>query len=345
MGSALFTIAIPQEMQFIHEYLSENGGETVTPFHKGRSHYTFTYTLPNGEDIDLSFHVMNEMGNVASASISQTGISQAQPYYCFLLGIAGSIDEVARLGDVVIATSVKHLSPDAVKKITSSVEFALKADEAGIVENLSAEISSEKTKKILIDPRKKLLESSYLRYIWRSVDRASSQFIADDYLNYFGKLKRKPPLKPVTSSDIPNLNPNNDNPLPSVHRGTILGSDSVVDSDEYVKFIKDRDATPERSLYYYKSPEEAANRTRWFPAPLLAVDMETYGFFRMAQELFGNRAVPGFFSIRGISDLASDKSQLDDNTEGSIRRKATENALIVALDMLYFLVKNRARSR
>lgn len=274
------------------------------------------------------------MGNISTAATALKTFTALGPQVVFLVGLAGSMaSESVRLGDVVVSTSAKFYSPDKVRKIND-------ADEVFVEPGLTVEeMLAGGGGRIVIDARKRILGDEYFRF---RRDKVRCEAAQERQVGYKNHLELHPitHLSPINADTLKNLASDQIvNHQPQVHFGTILGSEWVVDSSAYKKFLVDRN-TDERLDYYVQKDMknakpgvegEGRRRNSWDPSALLAVDMETYGFLKASQEFSPQLQA---FSVRGISDLADRKSELDGATQEVIRKMSVENAATVLIDFL-----------
>jgi purine-nucleoside phosphorylase len=317
-------------------------------------------------DIDLHLVAMDPsnrqaMGNIISSARVAGQLFHIQPRHVMLVGLAGSLDAGnVRLGDVVVSNSAKYLRPDKCVTIDDTLAFA----------NGHALRSSPYPKsgdKIQVHEMKKAGSQSVFRLRRDHVRYQPSETKMQPYALAMSKqaLSRaalKPPraaldymLSVPASLAVDKAGqpiPHAVYELPKIHFGDILGSEWVIDSEEYANFVVERNSDDAWDWYSQKDAIELAEyraglrsevigegklRNEWEKSsPLYAVDMETYGFMKVAVELHRTgRYVPNTaFAIRGISDLARRKADLDRSSGGEIRKIAVRNALTVALDLL-----------
>jgi hypothetical protein len=273
----------------------------------------------------LQFYVIGDIGNLAAAVQSAEAFRDADPKICFLAGVAGSLDPAeARLGDVAVATSVKYFGPDKIKVIDPADE-AFSDAPAGAA--------------VIVDRRKRILDQSFFRYRRRVINFEQSSLALGRYMAYLAQTAMPLPLTALTVGGLPSLDPSFENPSPRIFRATMLASDWVIDSAEYVAFLQERNRDSPRDYHRLKSPAEYHQRNRWINSSIPVVDMESLGFFKMAEMLRSTQGIPRYFCVRGISDLSSHKERLDGGTKSEVRRVATLNALEVFLDMLEFFTR------
>lgn len=314
-------------MEYIYRYLtSDNRGECVRKYSDTVKVYPFTLFMKNGKQYDAIFQVLPNMGNLSTASTAAKQIAGRWPHLCFLVGISGSLDpQKYRLGDVIIATCVKNYAPDKLKQLEAGKEKFDGEDEDA---------------EFVIDTRKMVMNRSFFRFRRQWIERENSTPHAYGYGMRWRDTKHKPSLIPIDTNGFAGISGEHANPTPSVHIQTLLGLDFVVDSAEFVNFVTERNVDDSNDFYRMKdkveNEREFDERNKWNRDDLSAVDMESWGFFNIAESLS-----PGqnshFFSIRGISDLAAGKSSLDKASKGQVRSAAAKNAIQIMWELLNFL--------
>ena len=113
----------------------------------------------------------------------------------------------------------------------------------------------------------------------------------------------------------------------------MFSSEMVVDSQEYIDFVVEKNRHHDLDIYKRKGHE---GRWKWFNSDLDAFDMESYGFFMITEQMAGEIGPSLCFTVRGISDGASDKGILDTTSANRIREIAVENAVKVAFSMVAY---------
>lgn len=326
MATVMVFVPLQEEMEYIYNFMIANGGIVGRPYSQSTSSYTFNWPLPRlvsrrVTHLDISFSVIGDMGNLRAATKMAPILSKHPVPLVFLVGVAGSLNrEFVNVGDVVFANRAKMLHADKIKKIS------------GTKERFEAPAIGWSGPVWTVDDRKRFLKSSFFRFRRDYADWPASDF----HVDYYASHVRSNPLnglESVTCSKIQGLLPKYENLSPSVKLSDILGSEVVIDSDEYVEFVVDKD-TSIANEYYAKDPTGAL-RQKWFVSPLNVVDMESFGFFKMLESM--RDCATCAFSVRGISDLASEKLELDELTKDAVRGVAVRNAFKVVLDMINFL--------
>lgn len=334
MGNSVAVfVPLGEEMEYIHKYMVSKGAKPTRPYDPKTRYFAFSFRLSNRTLIQVQFHVMDEMGNLESACRLAEVKAAKNPDYAILVGIAGSLDPDVKLGDVVITSSAKVYFPDKVKELKPKREewvAPLGADDAPI------------PGMIRVDKRKRILTESYFRYRRNFVDLETSRSVIDDYLHDC-EIKAQIKLEGIDHENISGLDAKFNNLNPRHHSSTVFGSEMVIDSAEYAKFVLEKDKNDKFDIYKQKENDQNPNRNKHLLAPMQLVDMETYGFLMMGKRLYGENT-PRVFSIRGISDFASDKAALDENTENEVRNIAVMNATSVAIDFIDFSLRRSAYS-
>lgn len=325
LADVVLFFALEEELEQAYKFLKADGATCWVDYHsKSAKEYLFEYSERGNGDFRVLITVLGDLGNVKIATQVLPIVMNAKPRACILVGIAGSLDKnKLRLGDVVVSAGVKIIYPDKLKQFDSSKEVFV--DQAVGDQKIDDRIS--------VDVRKRFLGESFFRFRRQFLRNDKSLTLLSHYLTFL--TKEPVVLEPVLQ--IENLNPN-------VLETTILGSDFVFDSTEYIQFLNERNVDLSKDYYVQKSNPEDADRNIWLETELLAVDMESYGYFQALEKLINHHGTTTAFSIRGISDYASGKEDLD--TEHStdvrpIRSVAASNAVLVAVDMIKFLRKKR----
>lgn len=360
MADFVIFVPLQEEMRYAYEQMEKLGGECFQPYDSAITSYSFDYRDEKRQPAVVEFFVIGDMGNLRTASRLAACLSQISGAHAiFLLGIAGSMDRKIGLGDVLVGTAVKTFYPDKVAKIDPTIhDFVdLKAvtpatglisvGEGEVAELTMPEGTPEPAASAAIGPaappyrldaRKRVLTESFFRYRRDAINWERSGSQATDYIRKLGTGpldKGQFKLQGVTADQVPGLLPEEENPNPKVTTGLVFSSEMVIDSEEYIEFLTFKDEFEHYDLYFYKDGKDHKRR-RWFKRAPAVIDMETLGFFMMLEALKGsNTAIAQVaFSIRGVSDRASQKALLDGRTEDEVRRIAVQNAMNVALDMM-----------
>jgi nucleoside phosphorylase len=317
-------VPLQEEMEYIYRYMESNGGRVEREYDSSVPTYNISWPLQNRTTIDICFHVIEGMGNMRTVLQIAPTLIALKPHMVFLTGLAGSLDpDYVSLGDVVVSTQAKMLYPDKIKEVNQKKEQFLPRDEttpSGVV---------------CLDQRKKYLSQSFFRYRRDAIQWKPSIPFMDNYISY---LRRANPLllKSVDSDTVANLPAGLSNISPKVRSAVVFASDFVVDSGEYIAFLRDRNGDEENDYYVQKTGVRSHSRRKWINSSLSVVDMESFGFFCTIEKVC-NAITTQAFSVRGISDLASEKEKLDEGTEDRVRGIAVQNALNVVLDMVNFI--------
>jgi nucleoside phosphorylase len=353
-GRIVVFVALPEEMENIYRHLTSDGrGECPRKYSSTVTNYDFTLYMKNGLEYEAHFEVLPNMGNLVTAVNAAKILARHRPHLAFLVGISGSLDvETFRLGDVIVSTSTKHYAADKLKQLEAGKErFEGDPDddvedeedvEGEIDANTEAASASggvanvERKAKVVIDPRKKVMSNSFFRFRRQWIERKNTTSHAYSFLKRWSETKNKPSLLPVDKTRYSGLNDNHINETPRVHVEALLGSDFVVDSEEFVAFLQDRNVDDSKD-HYRRSPDgEFEKRNSWTNDPISAVDMESWGFFNVA-DVISPSDQAFFFSIRGISDLSSGKAALDNASNSEIRSAAAKNAVSILWEVLNFM--------
>ncbi len=349
----LCLVPLHEEMRYIDEYLTQFANPRFVrldgdEFDPSKSEFTFSRRGPDRRYRELTFVVLDAgnrhvMGNVATVAAVTAAVLKHNPSYLVLVGLAGSlVSAEVGLADVVFSTAAKMWAPDKLKLLDEKKEVF--AD----VNNLPDERLDElkKARKIVVDSRKSVAQKLFFRFRKDLVECPQSSTRRKAYKVH---LRDKPmeELIPCCDKVLDGCEPEVISALknmdPKVFFGTILGSEWVVDSATYVEFAHERNKSDNFDYYKQKDSlkakpgvegEGARRNRRWDKSDMLAVDMESYGFFMAVEALNANGQSVQAFSIRGISDLASGKSELQDRTEDRVRNVCVRNAAAVAVDFI-----------
>ncbi|MCO6178047.1 hypothetical protein [Ciceribacter sp. RN22] len=320
---AAIIIALEEELSNAFDCL-ERYGKFLAPKQSLKEGQTnFRYMLSDeagGGAHDCQIFLINGMGNVAASTYVGRSFMHSDPDILISVGISGSLHDDVALEDVVISNQVKFYGPDKIG------EFP----ENGKVKTIqvSEAVPQKEDGEYLVDVRD-LHGNVYLRFLREHIILREFSSILDEFLHH---RKGAQGSGQVLLADA------------KLVRGTILGSNWVVDSTKYAEYIHWKNDNDHLDYYKLNKPDEYRQRCTWGASDLHAVDMETYGFFKAIDFLNKTRQmkVPGF-AIRGISDRAAGKAALDEKSGGSHRAKSVENAMLVVVEFLrFFASQNRA---
>jgi len=348
ISNTLVLVPLREEMSYIHSRIIGAGAVLLQPvvFDVNQNDFIYQIKLSDNSIEGLQFSIMDRnnrdaMGNISTAAIASAIITADYPNIVFLVGLAGSVDSsTVRLGDVVVSSSAKFIAPDKIRKLSSATDVVVNMT-GQQVQSLRAQHSGM----FVIDDRKVYLGDHYFRF---RRDVASCSLSTTRLAGYQIHLRRNglDGLDPVGDSALAGLENDtvervrNDNPR--VHFGSILGGEWVVDSARFVDFLRERNDRMDVDYYTQKealgtrtgSPTEGAKRNRWDPNPILAVDMESYGFLKSVSAIAERGIGLQAFTVRGISDLAAGKAELEKVTGDGVRKIAVHNAAHVAIDFI-----------
>ncbi|MCP5433056.1 MAG: hypothetical protein H6923_07270 [Alphaproteobacteria bacterium] len=318
--SAVLFVPMQEEMEYAYNTLKSRGGTCSLDYDKKTDRYPFTWTLGSRTIVTVYLKVIGDHGNLRTATRMAQTLIDVDPYFCLLVGIGGAMEPPGNrtlgLEDVVISTRVKTLYPDKVKRRDASKE-----DYAPGLP-------------IQLDQEKKFLTDSFFRFRRDAIQWQDSTFLLDGYLKHLNGGTAAPlSLYPVTPDTVNGLDLTQQNPKPKVAQGTIFSSEMVIDSDEYIDYLIRKNLS-DASDYYVQKDGKNHPRQGWFSSTIPVADMESLGFFEMIGNLKGRITTTHAVSVRGISDFASQKQNLDETTFDKVREKAVANAITVALDML-----------
>jgi nucleoside phosphorylase len=324
----LVFVPLQEEMKYAYQYMIMQGATTLLPYDPAHDSYHFLYTRPNRTPGEVTFVVLGDMGNTFALGRIAPYLADIRPHASFLVGLAGSIDPNVNLGDVIVSSRSKAIFPDKIKTLNPNKEEV--ADRANIT------IPHPNGAKVWVDSRKVVFGGgSFLRYRRATARSRRSEMLLARYAAYLQRSARLA-LDAVSVADIPALDPNLENAAPQIHEGTILGSDMVIDSQDYLAFVQERDKDSLADVYNQRGMHA---RQQWFPLTLLAVDMESFGFLQLAAQ--ERQFTDLYLTVRGISDLAAGKEDLDASTAHQVRDIAVQNAVKVAIDLLNYVIDNK----
>ncbi|WP_271078610.1 phosphorylase family protein [Aurantiacibacter sp. MUD61] len=325
MSDFAIFVALPEELGAALDVLKANGTFKGSKSDIDAKRTRFLYKLGNGhgKGREGTVYLIHGMGNTRSAAFVGSSVAQGSaPAYALLIGISGSLDHKSvKLGDVVISAHVKYYAPDKIKDCDNSVIKTLMPTDASKVcdPNFTDQVSQHRDgEKQLLDGRDTRFSGSFYRYVRQSINRDSEEFSIDKFM-----MRREEEFGEKCARDF------------SLHSGSILGSNMVLDSSEYLNYLLEKNDCWDMDFYHLNNPSEFNERCRWDNSKLLAVDMESFGFFSAFQDISrisqGTHAV----AVRGISDLAAGKESQDKSSKGDMRRLATQRAVQVGLDYLH----------
>ncbi len=264
---------------------------------KPSDNFRVNYRPPPEGRVEVTVRTLEGMGPVEACIAASQSITEFSPTIAMMVGIAGSLCEDTANMGDVVVSTRSKLY--APDKIQE-------LDDRYIIGSLDNVISG----RVVVDARDKHFNDSFMRYRRDYIDAKGLQ--AD--VAAFIERRNSWGFKLINAC--------------------ILGTDHVVDSVEYRDYLNDKDKDPR--LDVHKQTGEM-HRVRHVVDPVVAVDMESYGFFRAVQAIgpacLGNRAVV----FRGISDLCAGKKGFDGD-KNQYRRRALHNAADVALSFIESLM-------
>lgn len=314
--NALMFVPLHEEMRYVHQHLTgvRNAHCHTGNYTTANDFYLFEMNRGTAHAYYLYCQVIGDMGNLRTATAVLDKLGDLESSICFLVGMAGSLaPDVCQLGDVVVSYEVKAMYADKVKRRDPRKEVFAPDVATG--------------SQVVLDPRKKLLTDSYLRYRRDYVRWMTSAGLAAQYLNF--ARQNAPGLTTVDRSRVPKLDRSLEHMNPEPMQGVILGSELVIDCQEFVDFLQHRNRTTLDDVY-------AGARGKWFDSDILAVDMESYGFFKAVEAGFRANGTSLALAVRGISDLAAKKTGLETSSKNAVRNIATINAVQTTLHILEF---------
>jgi len=332
-GGVVIFVPLQEEVGYVYDALLElnntGDGETVVfhqEFDKSLPEFSFRLLLGTRERVKVSVNVIGDMGNLRTSTSIVPALIKNRPNTAYLLGLAGSLSpEEFGLGDVAISHRAKLYYPDKVKNLNHGSDD-----------------------KLNIDPSKLTQSNSFFRYRRDVSGIGFGSGLIGDYLEHV-RANGSPKLIPVLKSEFAQLDEVQENSAPGVNSATIFGSDMVIDCQDYIDFIKRKNRDLDNDYYKQRAGSNAEKlyeqkkRNPWFNSEIDVVDMESFGFFKMIESLQRtNVHVDHAITVRGVSDLASKKQTLDEQTDrvddpnsgNSVRKIAVKNAASVCIDMI-----------
>jgi hypothetical protein len=324
MTDVVIIFALDEELRNAYGFLKRDGEHCEHVYDHGTfKSYLFHHRIRHERTWSIRIATIREQGNLEVATSVQSFLTES-PTVVIMAGIAGSLDvDLANFGDVVVASSVKSMMPDGYKTIKPGQEVF--SDDNGDIPPGA----------IVVDSRDRLMSQTFIRHRRRWLYLEESHKILDEYL---ASTRDDPPnmekldVEASDGSKIQNLKP-------KLVTTTILGSEFVVDSHEYVGLLHERNQDNSSDYYARKGDPEDSKRNTWRADQMVAVDMETFGFILAMSKLARPKTLA--FAVRGISDDAKHKSKIDSTTGGRVRELAAKNATAVALDLASFVRKHR----
>jgi nucleoside phosphorylase len=316
-------------MAYVHDYLSNEPhpsghgplAKVMVELEKGREFYPVNYWKRDRTKVDMLIRVIGSMGNTRASTKMVRPLLDTDADLIFLVGLAGSMDPSVRLGDVVIAHGAKTFAPDAVKKLQPGKHEV-------VIDHPTTSMGGT----IYVDRQKVVMDEAFFRYGRDSARKEQSAQFINEYVEYAKSTDWR--LTGLIPAEVAGLPSEYANPKPVVHMGNIFGSDMVIDSARYKKFVLDRNEDRSRDVYTQIYKTEGHERYKSFKGKLHAVDMESFGFFALAEELTADLGKAKLFSVRGISDMAEGKEDLDAATGEAVRGLAVRNAIKTTFDLM-----------
>ena len=316
-------VPLIEELKYVHALMIKRGAKASLPFSEGMDSYEFVFRTGTRNERKVAVRLIGDMGNLTAATRMAPLVVQEKPQIAILVGLAGGLDGV-RLGDVVVAAAVKALYPDKIKKISPATETLV----AVAAPNTPGVPGAYR-----LDERKRFMGDNYFRFRRHAVYLRTSMAKAHDYVR---ALADRPfdDLQPILDSKITGLPMGAANDAPTVHYGVVFGSDMVIDSQDYLDFVTGRNGDTSWDYYTQREGRGDHARAKWFASDLKVVDMETLGFLEMVKALSDVLPNMHAFSVRGVSDMAANKQELDEDTGDDVRDVAVNNAARVAVDLI-----------
>jgi len=322
----LLVLALPEERQYFHSALVKRKGWEPT---SERRRYLCDYLSPQGR-VRVTVQTLDGMGQIESVLGATSAIVATTPNLVLMIGISGALHPDVGLGDVVVSNQVKLYSSDKVMSLLvpegHKIKYVLREPET------SPAVRGEP---IVVDRRDKLLNDSFLRYERKFIESNNTDYVLSHAEGVI-KQRKLQPLPSTLPDKIRSLESTNRDR--KVFMGWVLGTHHVVDSEEYRRYLTDKDLNTKLDVHRQNGEPE---RVLWKKGEILAVDMESYALLRSVEML---RATPaeeggvenlrGAIVVRGISDLCAGKGLLDDDTGNAIRQLAIENATDVCLTLI-----------
>lgn len=320
-------VALPEELDAVASVL-EAQATMITPLTKlgaGQTRFLLELKDRNGKAHNGIVFLIRGMGNVkAAAFVGSVFAVDEPPLHAVLVGISGSLNaETAKIGDVVLSAHVKFYSPDKIRSLSSDY-LILTDQQVEEICNTSNPLSISELRapgQLVVDGRDVVHISSFYRYLRDKKFDSQSDNLVNQYLHK-NKSKIETELQSTGLSTV------------TVMSGAILGSNMVIDSGDFVSYLSNKNKYDSTDYYKLNTPDEFIARSNWDNSELIAVDMESYGFFSALESFRSEASAVNGVAVRGISDLAAGKTESDVLSKGETRKIAAANAMIVAIDYL-----------
>lgn len=329
MTSVAIYVALAEELTYAIDEMEQHGrfaGDPRTELSRGQSKFNYSlYDFPSNR-IEVS--LIQGMGNVICAAHVGTSFSQkmhAGPELALLVGISGSLQKDVGLGEVIVSNLVKYYSPDKIEKIdTSHVRIDSQMRSSHMAKGKGAGPFASLAGRKAVDDRDVVHGDNAIRFLRDEIFHVDNDNTGALFVQAANDHQKKLPFK--------------------LSRGALLGSNWVVDSDTYTNYLLHKNDWTEFDYYSLNNPAEYASRCKWGDDTLLAVDMESYGFLKAVAQFSRNVTNVKAYAVRGVSDLCSGKSALDQTNKSKNRLEATRNAVYSALLLSKFHFSNRTYS-
>ncbi len=329
MSKYAIFVALSEEMTYAIDEMERHGSFAAPPkleMPRGSTKFHYNLKRYQGNDYRIEVSLIKGMGNIISAAHVGTAFQkggQLAPDIALLVGISGSLDAGSvGLGHVIVSNFVKYYSPDKIHHLDGRdvvrIDATLREKHISTGARRTHPVGPLDDK-IAVDDRDLVYGDNAIRFLRDQIyhpdpDNTGALFVKDANEH---KEKLPYPLK----------------------LGTLLGSSWVVDSETYTSYLKQKNDWVDFDYYFLNDPDGFKERCRWDDEPPLAVDMESYGFFKAVAQFSKLETNVRAYAIRGISDLCADKTALDKNTKNNNRKVATENAIKTALLMIQYHIQ------
>jgi nucleoside phosphorylase len=327
--SVLIIIPLSEECNYFRETIKDRVGWTAPKTSRNPMIYRYN---KDGRSAIVEVRTIEKMGHLEAVLALNAGVWSASPELVIVVGIAGSMQPVeVGIGDVVVSNQVKTYHPNKVGTISTDPTETpyYRFFQVPPIENVDG--------CVVVDERDRAMQSSYYRY--------ERSFVECRYVNTaLSKLEEEITSDQLGKVDI-DLIPKKFRDYASakrterqIHYGWIYGSNHVIDSTEYRKYINEKNDDTKYDIY---TQLHETGQASWKEGPLLAVDMESYGVLKAAEQMRalppgegGSRTLVGAVAVRGISDLAEGKGATDRGSKQQLRKIAVFNATEVTAQII-----------
>jgi len=322
-------VALAEEMSYAIDEMKKWGKFTSDPridLPRGQTKFNYNLNRFKGSNDRIEVNLIQGMGNIISAAHVGTAFLQGMslpPELALLVGISGSLNsQNAALGDVIVSNFVKYYSPDKILHIDKAKAILVDS----VMRDAHITKGSKGVKPYPEDPDKIGLDDRDLVYGDNAIRFLRDQVFHEDLDN-------------IGSQFVSDANENPKLPF-SLRQGALLGSNWVIDSDTYTQYIVQKNDWLDFDFYFLNDPSGFTERCKWNAEEPLAVDMESYGFFKAVAQFSRRSTNVKAYAVRGVSDLCANKGHLDKAEKNVNRKVATENAIFATLLLIQYRLAN-----